>query len=95
MSIAGFEKYIRDNNYKLAISYTDNKCPICSSKLYINYLNIKRKSVRTKYKCYKCGFECPTCHIDENRDNIKPIYDLSMKNFILNFGEPKKRINLK
>ena len=76
---------------KCAVSFTDNRCPICGHTLglyrkYI-YCNKNKVTIKISYIC-KCGFTCPIKYTesDPNINDTDPLYFNEIQDFVKDFG---------
>lgn len=79
---------LRNKETQEAILFEDNTCPMCGEgKLYLHDNGESGdKLYNFRYRCDKCDFVCPIDH-NTDTDEIKPIYNGTIMNFLDQFGE--------
>ena len=75
------------NGLHTIVSFDDDTCPVCG-KGKLKLSSIYNHGIRSfvNYECDHCGFICPIDHDIKNLQNLKPIYDDRISEFIKEFG---------
>lgn len=66
--------------------FDDIRCPKCGGYIdVIEYMTNSHK-IKVRYECIDCHYKCPI-QTDIETEEITPVYDRSVKDFINNFGD--------
>lgn len=82
---------ILNSDKKETLIFSDNTCPKCGYKMSIIEDKVMGKNIKLRFKCFKCSFECPIYHNENNPSIIRPLYDSdSTHDFFNSFGKDSK-----
>ena len=79
---------LKSSDMTEAIIFDDLTCPRCGNKLELDQRWLKGELINVRYVCKnpRCNFICLIKHSEDNMEELSPVYDKSIFNFLANFG---------